>query len=180
MSFVRGLLAVVVVLLSAGLASAADKNPQPPCGTPPVPAYGAVDAAPAVLVISGPDLAAWKPPSCVGWSAQGDGVLVALAGRFAYKGSADDLLKRFGAISTLKGLKYWSVTEGGWRTLITRRPRSKAPTSTVLAQTSLSPRRAAAPHSISRKAKIAPAATSSTACACGTSHQIASWSPSTM
>ena len=24
-----------------------------------------------------------------------------------------------GAISTLKGLRYWSVTEGGWRTLIT-------------------------------------------------------------
>jgi hypothetical protein len=129
MSFVRGLLAIVVVLLSAGLASAADKNPQPPCGTPPVPGYAAVDAAPAVLVISGPDLAAWKPPSCVGWSAQGDGVLVALSGRFAYKGSTDDLLKRFGAISTLKGLKYWSVTDSGWRTLITSAEALEAPES---------------------------------------------------
>lgn len=127
MSFVRGLLAIVVVLLSAGLASAADKNPQPPCGTPPVPGYAAVDAAPAVLVISGSDLGAWKPPSCVGWSAQGDGVLVALSGRFAYKGSTDDLLKRFGAISTLKGLKYWSVTDGGWRTLITSAEALEAP-----------------------------------------------------
>jgi hypothetical protein len=129
LSFVRGLLAIVVVLLSAGLASAADKNPQPPCGTPPVPGYAAVDAAPAVLVISGSDLGAWKPPSCVGWSAQGDGVLVALSGRFAYKGSPDDLLKRFGAISTLKGLKYWSVTDGGWRTLITSAEALEAPES---------------------------------------------------
>lgn len=125
----RGLLAIVVVLLSAGLASAADKNPQPPCGTPRVPGYAAVDAAPAVLVISGSDLGAWKPPSCVGWSAQGDGVLVALSGRFAYKGSTDDLLKRFGAISTLKGLKYWSVTDGGWRTLITSAEALEAPES---------------------------------------------------
>jgi hypothetical protein len=126
---VRGLLPIVVVLLSAGLPSAADKNPQPPCGTPPVPGYAAVDAAPAVLVISGSDLGAWKPPSCVGWSAQGDGVLVALSGRFAYKGSTDDLLKRFGAISTLKGLKYWSVTDGGWRTLITSAEALEAPES---------------------------------------------------
>jgi hypothetical protein len=129
MSFVRDLLAIVVVLLSAGLASAADKNPQPPCGTPPVPGYAAVDAAPAVLVLAGPDLAAWTPPSCVGWSAQADGVLVALAGRFAYKGSTDDLLKRFGAISTLKGLKYWSVTDSGWRTLITSADALEAPES---------------------------------------------------
>jgi hypothetical protein len=129
LSFVRGLLAIVVVLLSAGLASAADKNPQPPCGTPRVPGYAAVDAAPAVLVISGSDLGAWKPPSCVGWSAQGDGVLVALSGRFAYKGSTDDLLKRFGAISTLKGLKYWSVIDGGWRTLITSAEALEAPES---------------------------------------------------
>ncbi len=42
-----------------------------------------------------------------------------VAGRFAYRGSAGDLLERFGAISALAGLRYWSVTEGGWRTLIT-------------------------------------------------------------
>jgi hypothetical protein len=46
-------------------------------------------------------------------------VLVALAARFSYGGSADALLARFAAISTLKGLRYWSVTEGCWRTLIT-------------------------------------------------------------
>jgi hypothetical protein len=46
-------------------------------------------------------------------------VLVALAARFPYSGNSEALLARFGAISSLKGLRYWSVTEGGWRTLIT-------------------------------------------------------------
>jgi hypothetical protein len=44
---------------------------------------------------------------------------VALAGRFSYRGGADGLLARFGAISASAGIQYWSVTEGGWRTLIT-------------------------------------------------------------
>lgn len=91
----------------------------PPCGgATPYPDYAAVDTPPAVQIISGKDLAAWKPPACVGWEAKDDGVLVTLAGRFHFKGTTDELLKRFGAISSLKGLQYWSVTGGGWRTLI--------------------------------------------------------------
>ena len=37
-----------------------------------------------------------------------------------FTGSVDALLARFGAVSALKGLKYWSVTEGRWLTLITK------------------------------------------------------------
>jgi len=66
------------------------------------------------------ELGTSPPPACTGFAAKGDGVLVAVAGSFPFTGSADDLLARFGAISSLKGLKYWSVTEGGWRTLITK------------------------------------------------------------
>ena len=66
------------------------------------------------------ELGSWTPPACTGFTAKGDGVLVAVAGSFPFTGSADDLLARFGAVSALKGLKYWSVTEGGWRTLITK------------------------------------------------------------
>ncbi len=43
---------------------------------------------------------------------------MAVAGSFS-DGSSEDLLKRFGSISRLQGLRYWSVTESGWRTLIT-------------------------------------------------------------
>jgi hypothetical protein len=65
-------------------------------------------------------LGSWTPPACAGFTTKGDGVLVAVAGSFPFTGSADALLARFGAVSALKGLKYWSVTEGGWRTLITK------------------------------------------------------------
>jgi Family of unknown function (DUF6675) len=66
------------------------------------------------------ELGSWTPPACTGFTAKGDGVLVAVAGSFPFTGSAEALLQRFGAVSALKGLKYWSVTEGGWRTLITK------------------------------------------------------------
>jgi hypothetical protein len=120
LSPVRVLLAIAMMFALAGGAAAADKDPLPPCaGATPYPDYAAVDAPPAVQVISGTDLAAWKPAACVGWEAKDDGVLVALAGSFHSSGTIDELLKRFGAISSLKNLQYWSVTDGGWRTLIT-------------------------------------------------------------
>jgi hypothetical protein len=117
----RALLAIAVILCAPDLATAA-KGPQPPCaGLAPGPAYAAPGAAPNIRVWTGANLgSAWTTPDCTGWAAKGDGVLVAVAGRFIYRGSAGELLKRFGAISALAGLRYWSVTEGGWRTLITR------------------------------------------------------------
>jgi len=66
------------------------------------------------------ELRSWTPPACAGFTAKGDGVLVAVAGSFQFTGSVDALLARFGAVSALKGLKYWSVTEGRWLTLITK------------------------------------------------------------
>ena len=116
----RTLLAIAVLLCSAG-SCAAGQGPQPPCGgVEPVPAYAAPGAAPNSHVWTSAELGSSPPPACTGFAAKGDGVLVAVAGSFPFAGSADDLLARFGAISSLKGLKYWSVTEGGWRTLITK------------------------------------------------------------
>jgi hypothetical protein len=115
---VRVLLAIALIVALTGGAAAA-QNPVPPCGgASPYPDYSAADASPAVSVWSGDSLAAWTPPACLGWSAKDGGVLVGLAGSFHFNGTTDDLLKRFGAISALKGLQYWSVTDGGWRTLI--------------------------------------------------------------
>ena len=115
----RTLLAIAVLLCSAG-SCAAGQGPQPPCaGVEPVPAYAAPEAPPNSHVWTSAELGSWTPPACTGFTARGDGVLVAIAGSFPFTASADDLLARFGAVSALKGLKYWSVTEGGWRTLIT-------------------------------------------------------------
>jgi hypothetical protein len=121
-------IALIVVAL-AGTAVAAEMGVVPPCGATPVPDYAAVDAQPAIKVISDTELAAWRPAPCVVWTAKEDGVLVALAGRFHFNGTTDDLLKRFGAISSLKGLQYWSVTDGGWRTLIASASALDAPDS---------------------------------------------------
>lgn len=114
----RVLFAILVLFALTG-GSAAAEAPVPPCGTTPVPDYPAPDKPPAVQVLSGKELAAWKPASCLGWEVKTEGVLVALSGSFHFNGTTDDLLKRFGAISSLKGLQYWSVTDRGWQTLIT-------------------------------------------------------------
>jgi hypothetical protein len=119
LSPVRVLLAITLAFALAG-GAAAGQDPVPPCvGANPYPDFAPVDAPPAVQVISRNDLAAWKPAPCIGWEAKDDGVLVALAGSFHFNRTTDELLKRFGAISSLKNLQYWSVTDGGWQTLIT-------------------------------------------------------------
>jgi hypothetical protein len=38
-----------------------------------------------------------------------------MAGSFRFDGSADELVARIGAISTLRGVRYWSTTEKTWR-----------------------------------------------------------------
>jgi hypothetical protein len=114
-STVRAVL-VIGLLFGAG-AAAPETSPVPPCAAAkPSPNYASEGAAPKVQVWTKTE--DWSPPSCIGWSATDSGVLVALAARFRFAGTRDALLLRFGAISSLKGLRYWSVTEGGWRTLI--------------------------------------------------------------
>jgi hypothetical protein len=61
----------------------------------------------------------WSPAPCVGWAAQPFTVLTALAGRFSFAGSSQDLLLRFGAFSSWRGLLYWSVTDKRYLPLVT-------------------------------------------------------------
>jgi len=99
----------------------AQDEPRPPCaGGLAYPAHAPVGTTPAVAVWSKENAARWMPLTCVGWPAsQRFKVVVALAGNFRHDGSADDLLARFGAVSIMRGLRYWSVTDKAWRTLIT-------------------------------------------------------------
>jgi hypothetical protein len=53
--------------------------------------------------------------------------VVAIAAQFYYGGTKGDLLARFGTISTLPNVKYWSVTENDWRTLITHAAALRGP-----------------------------------------------------
>jgi hypothetical protein len=112
-------IAMLATLLATWWAAAGAAVPAPPCGLPPLPAYGALGAAPAVVVWHRADLARWQPPSCLGWPADAPALLVAVAGRFREQGGLPDLLMRFAAQSRWRGLRYWSDTERRWETLIT-------------------------------------------------------------
>lgn len=93
-------------------------TPQPPCGGAPTPFYADAGMEPNVEVWSGSRLIAWKPPACLGWSGGAGDVVVALAGTIPRTSGADELLRRFGEISALAGVRYWSVTDKAWRVLI--------------------------------------------------------------
>jgi uncharacterized protein DUF6675 len=92
---------------------------QPPCGKDPVPAYPRLDEPAAVKAWSASEFGRdWNPPACTGWSAVGFTTLVAEAARFRNTAGADGLLGHVGAISKLKGMRYWSTTHKRWQTLI--------------------------------------------------------------
>lgn len=121
----------LLVLLSLG-AVASPPGPQPPCGGPAQPPYPDLGAAPHTQVWSAGDLPqGWVPLACLGWSASGFRTLVALAGRFQTGAGADDLLARFGAVSTMVGLRYWSATDRQWRELVTSAVALQGPDSRI-------------------------------------------------
>jgi hypothetical protein len=97
------------------LAQTAD-GPRPPCGATPQPSYAPPSAAPAIRSWNAPG---WAASACTGWASSRPTLLVALAGSFRHEGGAADLLAVFGRISGLHGIRYWSVGDGGWRTLVT-------------------------------------------------------------
>lgn len=97
-----GFLAMVGAAFAAPL-------PTPPCGTTPVPAYTAPGTSPSVVTGPGSGLpAALKTQSCVYWDARDMSLVVMLAGSFADRAGAKDILARFGAISRRAGMAWWS------------------------------------------------------------------------
>ena len=106
-----GLLLIVFAALSP-VASSAKQPPQPPCDSPIQPAYPSDGVIPNVETWSSSDLpAGWVAPSCIGWASQHFTTLVAVAGVFSPAGGIDGLMSRFGAITSLRRLPYWSVTD---------------------------------------------------------------------
>jgi hypothetical protein len=96
-------------------------GPQPPCGVGayPYPAYPNLDAPANVKSWGKSDLGDdWKPPACTGWAGNGFTTLVATAARFRQASRPEDLLRHIGAISELRGIRYWSTTHKEWKTLI--------------------------------------------------------------
>jgi hypothetical protein len=115
------------LLLSPGEGTA-QGGPRPPCGAEPSPAYAEPVGSPVVRVWGEGELgAAWTPPACTGWRPLPFRALVAAVGRFRHRGGTDELLERFGAISALATVHYWSVTDRGWQRLVTDASALKGP-----------------------------------------------------
>ena len=107
---------LVVFLLTVLLAetAAAAEGPRPPCGNSPLPAYPVTTGSP---VVQSETVTNWVPPACPGWDGPAPRVLVAVAGRLRESGGVAALLARFGSVSHLRSVRYWSVTDRSWRTL---------------------------------------------------------------
>jgi hypothetical protein len=110
------LLAFLIVLLGCGAACA---QPRVPCGgSDASPTYPMLDERPTAIIWR--DLL-WAPPLCLGtWTAGRAAVVVALAARFRHDGPVETLVSRFGAVSRLTQVKYWSVTEKKWQPLFSK------------------------------------------------------------
>ena len=107
--------------LAGAQAQGADDAPRAPCAAAPLPAYAEPGVAPNVQAWGSSSKLAreWVAPACVGWATPGFDVLVAVSGSFKYDGEIDALLARVGAVSSMKGMRYWSTTEKAWRPLVT-------------------------------------------------------------
>jgi hypothetical protein len=119
------LLAVALPVLPA----ASPALPQPPCAadvpSDPYPGYADANGPPAVAGWHDVDLGA---QAACGGRLQGHfSVVVAIAGKFRFAGTLDDLAERVGAISKTVGMQYWSTSDQSWRTLISRASAIRGP-----------------------------------------------------
>lgn len=110
------LIVAFLLLLSGSSRGLAQETVRPPCGGPPLPSYAAIGEPPR---IRSAQVEGWAAPSCAGWASARSILLVGVAGSFRQDGGADALLASFGRVSTLRGTRYWSVSDRNWRTLVT-------------------------------------------------------------
>jgi uncharacterized protein DUF6675 len=88
-------------------------------GAPPLLAYPPVGEAPAISTWTDPQIAISPASERCGASTRiSPRFVVSVAGRFRGTYEVDDLLRRFGAVSDLLTLRYWSVTDHAWRPLV--------------------------------------------------------------
>src|SRR4051812_21672935 len=96
------------------------EKPRPPCGVEPYPNYPALGAPPSIVLWTEADLKGWTPPACTAWKGGSATLAAGLAGRFRDASDTNAMLARIGAISSLRSVSYWSITDKRWNTLFTR------------------------------------------------------------
>jgi hypothetical protein len=114
-AWLLGALGIAASLLAGG-AAPADERAHAACEGTPGLAPAEPGTAPRVAVWS--DNANWRPPSCTGWSAAGFRLLLAVTASFRSDENVDGLLTRFGAVSSLAGVRFWSDSDRAWKPLV--------------------------------------------------------------
>ena len=95
-------------------------GPIAPCGSVGPALYPAFADPPNTGIWQDEEINAdWEPGACIEWGSRRFTILTAFAARFRFAGNVDEFLQRFATQSAWRGIKYWSVTDGRWDTLIT-------------------------------------------------------------
>lgn len=105
------LLAACAPLGWAGAASAWGEPPVPQCGSAPPPPWPAADLPPVVQCWLSGGRQDGPLPDCSGLRSRDFELLVRVTGSYLAAGNVADQLARFGEVSHLKGLSYWSFTD---------------------------------------------------------------------
>jgi hypothetical protein len=115
-------LCAVSVALAVPNATLAASVPVPPCaGLTAAPGFPALGAPPAIAVWRGGQLDRAAPvPACLDWPDFDFSTMLAIAGRFRHAGGVDAVLADFGRVSSMTGLKYWSISDERWQVLVER------------------------------------------------------------
>jgi hypothetical protein len=111
----------VAVLSAVATISRAESSAFPPqCDADlPPSSYSPVGAAPDVQIWKQERLAEFPTQAaCLGSSTPDLRMLVSVAGSFENAGGAHGILTRFGEVSKLLSVRYWSTTDQKWRPLV--------------------------------------------------------------
>ena len=120
---------VLCLFLTAAETGFAAEAPLPPCDAAPQPPYPGPGGPERSATWTTSDLGDnWTPPSCTGWTGSDFRLIVAMSARLDDPISMETALSRFGAISGLTGLRYWSATEHRWAELVTFATAVQGPT----------------------------------------------------
>jgi hypothetical protein len=121
MSFGFRLCGVLLTLFMPAIALAASV-PVPPCaGLTAAPGFPALGAPPLIAVWQGDQLDRAAPmPACLGWPNFDFSTMLAISGRFRHAGGVESMLAAFGRVSSMAGLKYWSISDERWQVLVER------------------------------------------------------------
>lgn len=114
------LLAGLPVFNTVTISYGAEVPASPPCdGIGPQPPYAAIGDAPNVRVWKDQTLPRFAASTeCSGWAAATFRTLIAVAGTLQTTDEPEVLLSRFGQVSGLLLVRYWSTTDQTWRPLV--------------------------------------------------------------